>query len=160
MNEQPRRCTLNPKKKDTSNKPQSNLNPQKNSQNKKTNSPRQGRKRPQKNPKQSQKKHAPVKKTVKSPGQNTKENKKHEVEFLSKATLEDNWTIENIERYVLAVRKAFEKIPETEKEEVDLREIWMNSSLPADLIMKIIHENGEKIGIKKNSLFLDGKIVY
>ena len=82
------------------------------------------------------------------------------MEFISKATLEDEWTIENIERYVLAVRKAFEKIPETEKGEIDLREIWLNSSLPADLILKIISDHGEKVGIKKNSVYLDGKIMY
>jgi hypothetical protein len=36
----------------------------------------------------------------------------------------------------------------------------MNSSLPADLILKIITDHGEKIGIEKNSLYLDGKVVY
>ncbi len=89
-----------------------------------------------------------------------KEPKETEVDFISKDSQNADWTIESIERYIIAVKRAFEKIPETEKEEVDLREIWMNSSLPPELILKIITDHGEKVGIKPNTLFLDGKIVF
>lgn len=151
---------MNPKNKELSKKQTNNSKKPKNSRLRKNNNERQGKRRPSKEPKQPPKKPAPTKRNEKNPTHNNKEVKKPEVEFISKAALEDEWTIENIERYVLAVRKAFEKIPETEKKEIDLREIWMNSSLPADLILKIITDHGEKIGIEKNSLYLDGKVVY
>lgn len=148
------------KKKDDSKKPASAPKKQKNTRARKNNNQKTTKKRPQKNIKQNPKRHIPPKKTEKIAEQNNKVKQIPEMDFISKATLEDEWTIENIDRYVLAVRKAFEKIPENEKEEFDLREIWVNSSLPADLILKLIIDHGEKIGIKKNSLYLDGKVVY
>ncbi len=151
---------MNSRKNDDSKKPTAAPKKPKNTRVRKNNNQKPVKKRPQKVTKQNPKKHIPPKKTEKSVEQNNKEKQKTEVEFISKAILEDEWTIDNIDRYVLAVRKAFEKIPENEKESYDLREIWVNSSLPADLILKIISDHGEKIGIKKNSLYLDGKVVY
>ncbi len=151
---------MNPKNKEDSKKQTTNSKKPKNSRIRKNKNQKQGKSKPLKGQQQTQKKPTPSKKNEKNASQNNKVVKKPEVEFISKAGFEDDWTIENIERYVLAVRKAFEKIPETENKEIDLREIWVNSSLPADLILQIITEHGEKIGITKNSLYLDGKMVY
>lgn len=151
---------MNPKKKEDSTKQTTNSKKPKNPRNRKNNNQKPAKRRPSKGPKQTQKKPTPAKKPEKAVSQKNKETKNPEVDFISKATLEEEWTIENIERYILAVRKAFEKIPETEKNEIDLREIWVNSSLPADLILKIIIDNGERLGITKNTLYLDGKVVY
>jgi len=107
------------------------------------------------------KKHSGVKKPLKNSEQTpTAKKKEEDVEFMAKSAVENEWVIDQIDRYIIAVRKAFEKIPEHEKEEIDLREIWINSSLPADLILKIITEYGEQMGIKANSVYLDGKIVF
>ncbi|MFW6262574.1 MAG: hypothetical protein ACOC34_00935 [Thermotogota bacterium] len=151
---------MNSKIQDDSKKQPNHTKKPKNPRVRKKNPQKQGKKRPPKTTKQTQPRHIPVKKPDKPSNQNKVEAQKTEVEFVSKATIEEEWTIETIDRYVLAVRKAFEKIPETEKGEIDLREIWVNSSLPADLILKIINEHGEKLGITKNSLYLDGKMIY
>jgi len=154
------RCKLSPRKKEDTKKPTANTKKTKSTATKKSSSFRYGKKKDPKITNHPPKKHTPSQKPVKKSEQNKPTNKKREEEFLSKAALEDTWAIENVERYVLAVRKAFEKIPEHEKEEIDLREIWVNSSLPGDLILKIITEHGDKMGIKKNSVYLDGKIVF
>jgi|SRR6056297_358552 len=175
------------KKEDTKKQPTQSKKP-KNNRIKKNTPQKPGKKRPSKPSKTNQKKNQPIKKTNKpnpaknhpnkkgsnnkgsnNKGQNNKNKDKNqtdkstnkpEIPFITKPTIEETWTIETIERYILAVRRAFEKIPVTEQKEIDLREIWMNSSLPADLILKIIADHGEKIGITKHSLFLDGKVVY
>ncbi len=157
---------MNQKTKEEPKKTGSNTRKPKNTGSRKGGPIKHGKKNAPKTQKQNQNKRPSSQKAVKNseqkqpPKRKPVPQKKPEVEFISKATLEDEWTIENIERYVLAVRKAFEKIPETEKGEIDLREIWLNSSLPADLILKIISDHGEKVGIKKNSVYLDGKIMY
>ncbi|MEA1884682.1 MAG: hypothetical protein U9N62_09215 [Thermotogota bacterium] len=151
---------MNSKNKEDSKKQTTNPKKPENSRVRKNNYQKQGKRRPSKGPKRPPKKPTPFKRNEKNHTQNNEEIKKPEVEFISKATIESEWTIENIERYILAVQKAFEKIPETEKKEIDLREIWINSSLPADLILQIITDHGEKIGITKNSLYLDGKMIY
>jgi hypothetical protein len=88
-----------------------------------------------------------------------KQNKRNGDDFslLSKPVKTKDWTIEEAERYVTAVKRAFEKIPESEDKKVDLRDIWINSSLPGDLILEVIKENYEMIGIEKENLMLDGK---
>jgi hypothetical protein len=103
-------------------------------------------------------KKTPYKKGV-NRNKDKKQNKKKSDDFslLSKPVKTKDWTIEEAERYVTAVKRAFEKIPESEDKKVDLRDIWINSSLPGDLILEVIKENYEMIGIEKENLMLDGE---
>ncbi|HOO33864.1 MAG TPA: hypothetical protein PK466_11425 [Thermotogota bacterium] len=112
------------------------------------------------NPKSRPRKHGPRKQSNKS--REKKPNKKTEDNFalLSSPVEVETWTIDEIDRYITAVKGAFEKIPEREDHKIDLRDIWINSSLPADLILEIIRDHYEKIGIERGHLMLDDKKVF
>lgn len=152
---------MNQKKAEETTKQTNNNSKPKTPASKKPSPSRHPKKKVTKNTHPPYKKYSGVKKPSKKPEQAITSTKKEEdTEFMVKDPVEKEWIIDQIDRYIMAVRKAFEKIPEHEKEEIDLREIWINSSLPADLILKIITEHGEQMGIKANTVYLDGKIVF
>lgn len=90
--------------------------------------------------------------------------KKREVEngFLSLTPCDDgeNWIIEDYAKYKKAIFGAVEKVPIPENGILDFQEIWFNSSLPPDLIMEIIKENGLSDFKEIRKITLNGETVW
>jgi len=92
-----------------------------------------------------------------------KDNRKKPLDGLLKVNKIDNpgeWVIEDLAKYKKAVLAAIDKVPETESKTLDFQEIWFNSSLPPDLILEIIKEDGLEKYDNIDKIVLNGECVW
>ncbi len=109
------------------------------------------------NNKNPNKKKPPKKKPEKNKKPKEKVNHKLEV---GKAVIETEWHIESISRYIIAVKAALEKTPERQDGKKDLLEVWINSSLPVDLIYQIIKQYPDELNVDKKKFTKDNKPLF
>lgn len=82
---------------------------------------------------------------------NQKNEEINEILEVSKPVNKNEWLCEGLDRYTKAVKSAIEKVPVPDNGVIDIKDIWINSSLPADLIIEIIEKKNiiENESIKK-----------
>ncbi|HPE68056.1 MAG TPA: hypothetical protein PLF96_01905 [Thermotogota bacterium] len=79
---------------------------------------------------------------------------------VGKAVETQNWLQDDFDRYYRAVCAAVKKAPISEEGILKMSEVWVNTSLPLDLIVEVIQSKGleEEIPVKK--VLLEGKTIW
>lgn len=79
---------------------------------------------------------------------------------ISKRKTHPGWLSEDEERYIKAVSNTISKVPVREDGSVDMTEVWVNSSLPLDLVIEAMNHPEMNLPDQVKSLKLYGKEIW